>query len=267
MLRHIIPKGGLAPGQVRSLLKQLVPHQVLSKLRLGADAVLYPADFSEPEQALCERVSPFTMTSPERIVGLRNAVRSIVEQGIEGSMVECGVWRGGSMMVVALTLMELGDTSRDLYLFDTYSGMSVPTEQDRSIWGTLAKDLMSRAPKDGSQNIWCLASLEDVRANLATVGYPARKIHFIEGRVEDTIPNQAPPAIALLRLDTDWHDSTYHELVHLYPCLAPGGALIIDDYGAWRGARAATDEYFATLGTRPFLHRLDFTGRLAFKPK
>ena len=78
-------------------------------------------------------------------------------------------------------------------------------------------------------------------------------------------PAASPPSIALLRLDTDWYESTYHELVHLYPRLSVGGILIIDDYGYWQGARRAVDRYFAEQGTRVFLSRIDETGRLAVK--
>src|SRR6185436_8666218 len=212
MLQRLLEKGGIAPAQFRSLLRRVVPEKLLSTLRLGVDALVYPTDFGDPERSLCERVSPFTLTSPERIIGWRNAIRDVIERGIEGSIVECGVWRGGSMMVAALTLIELGDTSRDLYLFDTFDGMSAPTEKDRSVWGTRATDLLSQTRKEGS-SVWCAAGLEDVRANLHTVGYPEDRIHYVVGRVEDTLPSHAPPTIALLRLDTDWYESTYHELV------------------------------------------------------
>ena len=84
--------------------------------------------------------------------------------------------------------------------------------------------------------------------------------------VEDTIPNQAPKEIALLRLDTDWYESTLHELEHLYPRLVSGGVLIIDDYGHWRGAREAVDEYIDKHKLKLFLTRIDYTGRLCVKP-
>src|ERR1051325_10354963 len=90
--------------------------------------------------------------------------------------------------------------------------------------------------------------------------------YTLEGTVEETIPAQAPERIALLRLDTDWYESTRHELVHLYPRLVPGGVLIIDDYGHWEGARKAVDEYIAQNNLRLFLNRIDYAGRLAIKP-
>ena len=88
---------------------------------------------------------------------------------------------------------------------------------------------------------------------------------LIEGKVEETIPGQAPGAISLLRLDTDWYESTAHELKYMYPALSAGGVLIIDDYGHWRGSREATDEYFSS-HSRVLLNRLDYSGRIAIKP-
>jgi O-methyltransferase len=98
-----------------------------------------------------------------------------------------------------------------------------------------------------------------------STGYPAERVHLVEGRVEDTLPAAAPEEIALLRLDTDWYESTKHELVHLYPRLSPGGVLILDDYGHYEGARRAVDEYFESAGGRPLLTRVDYTGRVGIK--
>jgi len=142
--------------------------------------------------------------------------------------------------------------------------MSAPTEHDRSFDGRNAAELLAHdAPQTG---IWCYAGRPDVQANLQSTGYPAALIHYHEGKVEDTIPAALPGAIALLRLDTDWYESTRHELEHLYPLLSPGGPLIIDDYGHWEGARRAVDQYLACLPYPLYLHRIDYTGRIALKP-
>jgi hypothetical protein len=98
------------------------------------------------------------------------------------------------------------------------------------------------------------------------VGYPEERIHFVPGRVEETLPQNAPKDIALLRLDTDWYASTKHELQHLYPRLVPGGVLIVDDYGYWQGARQAVDEYLSENGLALLLNRIDHTARIAVKP-
>ena len=107
--------------------------------------------------------------------------------------------------------------------------------------------------------------MEEARANLLCTGYPAGKMQFVKGKVEDTIPASAPEHIALLRLDTDWFESTYHELIHLYPRLSPGGILIIDDYGYWQGARKAVDRYIEEHQLKLLLTRVDDSARMSVK--
>ena len=224
----------------------------------------FPPDFDEHDIAEHRAVKQYTMTSPERILALRTGVRHIVAAGIEGEIVECGVWRGGSMLAVARTLLELGDTSRNLYLFDTFEGMSEPTENDRMYSGQAAAELLEG--HDREERVWAYAPLDGVRELLTNAGYPNDKLHFVKGKVEHTIPEAGPERIALLRLDTDWYESTKHELDHLYPRLARGGVLIIDDYGHWQGARKAVDEYIAEHDLKLLLNRVDYTARLALKP-
>jgi O-methyltransferase len=209
------------------------------------------------------KVKPYTMTSPERVFALCDAVRYVVAAGIEGAVVECGVWKGGSSMAAALMLRELGATDRDLHLFDTFEGMSEPTEHDRRTGGPAAAELLAATTKDAK--VWAYSPLGEVRANLQSTGYPVERMRFVQGKVEDTIPECAPEKIAILRLDTDWYESTRHELEHLFPRLAVGGVLIIDDYGAWEGARRAVDEFIAAHKTPILLNRIDETGRVAVK--
>lgn len=227
----------------------------------------WPRDFREPEVELCQKVAPYTMTSPEGIVVLADAVRYVTASEVPGAIVECGVWKGGSMMVVAHTLLDLGRSDIDLYLFDTFEGMVEPTERDADWRGMRADALLAEEPDREGSFIWARARLDQVEAAMRSVSYPNARTHLVKGRVEETIPAQAPDKIALLRLDTDWYESTKHELVHLYPRLAPGGVLIIDDYGWWRGAGEATDEYFRENASAPFLVRIDDGGvRVAVKP-
>jgi hypothetical protein len=211
---------------------------------------------------------PFTMTSKERIYALRKAVEYVVDLGLAGDFVECGVWKGGSAMVMAYTLLELGDTSRKIYLYDTYEGMSSPSKDDyRMSDHADASSLMAKSKKraDDADNIWYFSPLSEVQNNLVLTGYPKDKLVFVKGKVEDTIPGSMPSQIALLRLDTDWYESTKHELTYLYPLLVNKGVLIIDDYGAWAGSRKATDEYFNANKSRILLNRVDATGRVGIK--
>ena len=224
----------------------------------------FPFDFDEADKDLYRQVGPYTMTTPPRVYALVRAVEYVVARGVPGAIVECGVWRGGSMMAAALTLLRLGDQERELYLYDTFAGMPPPSEADTTRSGVRAADLL--AQEDEDSHIWAIASLDDVRAAVLSTGYPERRIHFVEGLVEETLPAHVPDGIAVLRLDTDWYESTKHELEHLYPRLAPGGVLILDDYGHWQGARRAVDEYLAEKEISLLLNRVDGTARIAVKP-
>jgi O-methyltransferase len=227
-------------------------------LWLAAQHLAWPPDFSAADIGLCRAVSGKTMTSPERIVALAEAVRCVVANRVPGAIVECGVWRGGSMMAAALTLLELGERTRELVLYDTFEGMSAPGSRDVDLWGRRAE---ATAPH-GSLTV----REEEVAENVRSTGYPADRIRLVKGKVEETVPAQAPETIALLRLDTDWYESTRHELHHLWPRLSSGGVLVIDDYGAWQGARKAVDEFIAVASPRPLFVRLDQTGRCCLKP-
>jgi O-methyltransferase len=223
------------------------------------------ARFSEEDIAVARRVERFTATSLARVCSLIRAVRYIVRHRIDGDFVECGVWRGGSMMAIALTLIDEGVYDRDLYLFDTFDGMSAPTDKDRAAGGISAAEMLAATPKESGE-LWCLAGLDEVKANLASTGYPDDRIHYVRGRVEETLPCPNPSQISLLRLDTDWYESTLHELNHLYPRLRAGGVLVIDDYGDWEGAREAVDEYVRSHPEYPILlNVIDETGRLVIK--
>ena len=210
---------------------------------------------------ILKAVQPYTMTSCERIAALVDAVRYVADAKIPGAVVECGVWRGGSTMTAALALQQANNL-RDLYLFDTFAGMSAPTDVDIDYRGAPAINLYVESAAD-DHNKWCYASLEDVQANLSSTGYPREKCHFVKGDVLKTLPCEQPSEIAILRLDTDWYESTLHELTHLYPRLSHRGVLIIDDYGHWQGCRKAVDEFFKEQG--PLLCRLDLTGVMGVK--
>jgi hypothetical protein len=244
---------------IRGLVRRLLR-------RAGYDLVRYPPpDFSAEDLALIREVGPYTLTTPERLFALIRATEHVVRHAVAGDVVECGVWRGGSVMAVARTLLRLGDQSRHLHLFDTFEGMPPPSDADVHFAGQTAAGMLAGRPRTTEDGTWAYAPLEAVRAAVSGVGYDVGKIHFVPGKVEDTIPGQAPERIALLRLDTDWYESTRHELVHLLPRLVSGGVLIIDDYGHWLGARKAVDEYFAEHGVDILLARVDYSARIGVK--
>jgi O-methyltransferase len=225
-----------------------------------------PANYGDELASTIKRVRRDTMTTSPRIAALVDSLEYVARNDVEGDIVECGVWRGGSMMAAAITLLRLGIRDRDIWLFDTFGGMPKPGKEDVSSWYD-GYDLHRRWRRKsrGGRSSWNLVSPEAVRDRVESTGYPPERIHLVKGMVEDTIPAQAPESIALLRLDTDWYESTQHELEHLYPRLSEGGVLIIDDYGHYEGARRAVDEYLERTGERLLLSRIDYTGRLAVK--
>ncbi len=200
----------------------------------------------------------YTMVNKERSFALYEATKYISRNKIEGDVVECGVWKGGQTMIMAHTLLQENDINRKIWLYDTYEGMSEPTEDDMRIsTNEKAKSLLLKKDKTTERdNIWCYAPIEEVKKNVMSTGYNPNNLVFVKGKVEDTIPNQIPEKIALLRLDTDWYESTRHELVHLFPRLVKGGVLVIDDYGTWAGSKKAVDEYIKENNIKILLTRI-----------
>ncbi|MEZ5405606.1 MAG: TylF/MycF/NovP-related O-methyltransferase [Verrucomicrobiia bacterium] len=223
-------------------------------------------DLTDQNLAIIRKVRSFTMTSALRLNALIDAVRYLETNNISGAIVECGVWRGGSMMAVIETLKELGQNKRALYLFDTYEGMPEPQAQDTSPFHESTEEIFNQMKRPEGGSNWCYSSLETTKQNVLSTGYDKTKIHFIKGKVEDTLPQLMPSSeIALLRLDTDFYSSTRHELIHLFPRLVSGGVLILDDYGHWEGQKLAVEEYFNENKISMLLNRIDYTGRIGIK--
>ncbi len=243
----------------------IISKYILKPLGLKISKIQHDEDFVQDAVFLniYKQCKPYTMTSIERMYALYNAVRYTVQNNIEGDFVECGVWRGGSSMMIALTLLSLNARDRKILLYDTFEGMSEPTENDVDFKGGDADSLLKQNIQNKENSVWCLADLQDVQQNMSLTKYPLENIQFIKGKVEDTIPKNISEKISLLRLDTDWYESTAHELKYLYPILVPKGVLIIDDYGHWEGCKKAVDEYFSE--NTLLLNRIDYTGRIAIK--
>lgn len=233
---------------------------------IHADTQQLVAEATSVDIDIYNCVKEFTMTSPDRVWALINAVNYIVKSELEGDFVECGVWRGGSAMAIASKLKSLGKTDREVWLYDTFSGMTVPSGEDIEInTGNMAGDLYNDAVSKENDG-WCYASESEVTENIKSTGYPMENVQIIKGDVITTLETIFPEKIALLRLDTDWYESTAKELEILYPRLVSGGVCIIDDYGHWQGAKKAVDEYFEKNKINVLLNKVDYTGRLFIKP-
>jgi O-methyltransferase len=261
--------------QVGHAAAQIVSQRVASVLARRARrqaARIGLADLDESVHRIIRTVEPYTVASHERIAALCASVDYVIDHDVPGALVECGLWRGGSVMAVLLRLGQRGVRDRDVIGFDTFAGMTEPTAEDVDYKGRRAGrrprvvEALSSAMNSVAGREWPTqagVSRDEVFALLASTGYDPARIRLVPGPVEDTLPAHAPETLALLRLDTDWYVSTRHELEHLYPRLVVGGVLIVDDYGHYQGARKAVDEYLE--GHRILLQRIDYTGRLAIK--
>jgi len=244
----------------------------LSKTPPVLEPTLEPVDYaqvpeiSEKEIEMIETVRPFTLTSLERMWALIQSVHHIHRNRIAGDIVECGVYKGGSIFLSKLTAARFyPDSQRNYFLYDTFAGSTEPGAVDVDREGVPAKKVYDEVQR-GKRADWIRTSEEDVQKNAWRIFEDISDLIFIKGPVETTLREAAhlPPKIALLRLDTDFYESTKTELEILYPRLQPGGVLIVDDYGHYRGAQMAVDEFFADQPV--FFHRLDYTGRLIIKP-
>lgn len=258
--------------QVSRVLRRLVSRgrPILEREQSAAPGDVLLKHASHEDQAIVQRAMPYSIAGAPRLLAVVDAVRYCVARGIPGAFAECGVWRGGAVLAMILTLQDLGEQSREVYLYDTFEGMTAPTEADVSGLEPPAHETW-RAAVIKQRRPW--PELFDpgvfnegaVRALLLNTHYPPDRLHFVRGPVEQTLPAQAPERLALVRLDTDWYEATRHELQHLFPRLATGGVLMIDDYGHWEGARRAVDEYFASQHPPLLLSRIDYTARIAVK--
>jgi O-methyltransferase len=229
-----------------------------------------PVELTPAELRIIEDIKScgLSMVSDERLWSTLMACKYCVSEGVEGDFVECGVWRGGNALIAA-AIFRLYGIKKSVYLFDTFGGMTAPTDKDRFASDSSLAYKTFEINKKETHNDWCFASIEDVKENFNKFGLLSENIKFIKGDVCETldIKKNIPDQICVLRLDTDWYESTRKELEVLYPKVCIGGSLIIDDYGHWSGAKEATDEYFRLHNNRPLLNYIDYSGRIGVKVK
>lgn len=225
-------------------------------------------ELNEDELALLKFVTRnrFTMVGMPRLVATLKACKYVVENNIPGDFVECGVWRGGNG-IIAKKIFEKMGSNKQVYMFDTFAGMTEPTQFD--VVARSKKHARAKYEKTlkHTHSDWCYASINDVKNNLQMADIDVSSVKFVQGDVCKTldVAENLPKQISILRLDTDWYESTKKELEVLYPRLEPRGVLIIDDYGHWEGARKAVDEFFGERTYKPLFNVTDHTGRVAIK--
>lgn len=226
---------------------RFVADSALRALTQGWDLVS-PSEFS----SLYRQVRTHTMCSNARLRGLYSALRDVVSRDIPGDVVECGTAQGGSAALMALTLRRLG-AQRKLWLFDTFEGLPAPTSQDPDF--ELA-DLFTGT---------CIGSLDEVRELFHRLNV-ADDVEFVKGLFQETLPVAPMSQIAVLHIDGDWYESVKVCLEGLYDRVVPRGVIQLDDYGYWKGARKAVDEFLDQRGIQAELQRLDYSGRFLIKP-
>jgi O-methyltransferase len=201
-----------------------------------------------------EIVKPFTMTSEERIISLFESLEYIRINNIEGDFVECGVWKGGNILGMMEYLSHYNITDRNIWLYDTFNGMTDPEEEDIDFNNTRANDIID--------NIRCYSNLEEVKMNLSASNLPKDLLVYVIGDICETLNYQKniPKKISILRLDTDWYKSTKKEMEILYPRLTNNGVLIVDDYGHWKGSKKAVDDYIEEKKLNLEIEKIDYTG-------
>lgn len=199
-------------------------------------------------------VKPYTMTSIERINELFNSLEYIRTNKIDGDFVECGVWKGGNILGIMEYLYYHNMTDRIVWMYDTFQGMTQPEDIDVDLRNQKASDIL--------EQVLCYSSINEVKKNLSSSKFPSSNLRYVVGDICETLnyENNLPRKISLLRLDTDWYQSTKKEMDVLYPLLSNEGVLIVDDYGHWQGSKKAVDEYFLNKGLKPIIEKIDYTG-------
>jgi O-methyltransferase len=228
------------------------PRLVIDTARRGlaqAWNLVSPTEFA----SLYRKVRTDTMCSVARLRGLYRAVSYAVREEIAGDIVECGCARGGSAALMALTLRQLG-SRRKVWLFDTFEGLPAPSPQDPDF--DIA-DLFTGT---------CVGTLGEVRGLFERLNV-AGDVAFVKGLFQETLPLTPVPEIAVLHIDGDWYDSVKACLDSLYDKVVPGGVIQLDDYGYWKGARKAVDEFLESREIDAPLNRLDYSGRFLIKPE
>ena len=218
-------------------------------------------EISKIEKKIISISRKYSMTPEIRMYVLSQAIKYIKNDNLEGDFVECGIWKGGNIILFQKFNL-LFKLKKKIYGFDTFEGMSEPGKEDRQNKISAKEIAIKRRIRKMSD--WCYSSYEEVKNNISK-NTIIDNIYLIKGKVENTLleKKNLPKKISILRLDTDWYLSTKIELEVLYKRLVSGGVLIIDDYGTWDGARKAVDEYFKDKNI--WLHYVDRSCRFLIK--
>lgn len=216
------------------------------------------------------KVRAYTMLPYVRLVTLYQQAVHCEKAGIQGSFVECGVWKGGAVALMALANMNHGKGPRHIHLFDAFDDICEP---DANIDGERALGDARRYTGIDSRMSGTLKPVkgfydafgghgelgENKRLLENVINYNPDYLHYHKGWFQDTLPEDSSQItdIAILRLDADWYASTKVCLDYLYDKVVSGGFIIVDDYGYYEGCKKAVDAFIQGIKTRVFLNQVD----------
>jgi O-methyltransferase len=200
-----------------------------------------------------------------RLLDAYEATLTINREGIPGDIVECGVWNGGCIGLMALANKANPGPPRSIQLFDSFEGLPQPSVEDVDVLESFLDHHPTEGLHDDSTSLEaigaCVGSSKDSVEQFLVrrLGLSPDELHFHVGWFQDTVPRSvtAIKDIGLLRLDGDWYDSTKVCLEGLFDKVVKGGYVIIDDYGTFQGCRKAVDDFFASRGIAPEIHSSD----------
>jgi hypothetical protein len=248
------------------IIKNII-HYLLSLINLKLEKKntnYFPVEINSYEKKIISTCLKFSMTNNIRMSALVGSFKHIFYNKIPGDFVECGVWRGGNLILLQ-KLQEKYSLNRKIFAYDTFEGLSNPGIHDYDNQNVHANFYLKIEKKDRLiKNTHCFTPIEDVKKNYQLNTKKNKNLILIKGKVEETlkINKNLPKKISLLRLDTDFYSSTKIELEKLWSLLSKNGILIIDDYGFWKGSKKAVDDYFKN---KRFLVHIDESCRLIFK--
>ncbi|MDD5192839.1 MAG: macrocin O-methyltransferase [Candidatus Nanoarchaeia archaeon] len=245
---------------MKKVIKYLLKRNNLEIKRIVGE------EYFEPEfLEIYQKVKDYTTGSKERLYSLYNSINYIIDAGLEGDFVECGVWKGGCCMLIALTLLKRGINNRKIWLYDTFLGMTKPTDEDYDLLKGEKRIKVWEKRREGEFSDYAKAEIDSVKKNMFITDYPKKNLMFIKGKVEDTLKVSKPKKICLLRLDTDWYESTKIEMEELYPLLEDKGVLISDDFRCLAGTKKAIIDYFKDNDINLLINRTDDHSIIAIK--
>ena len=251
---------------MRNLIKSIINKLIISTGYSLINNNQKIVELNNNDKKLINLAQKYSMTPQIRIFNLLQSLRYLKNKKIDGDYVECGVWKGGNIILFKKFIEDEDENSkRKIFAFDTYGGMTEPDKNDYDISNNIPANILLKDDKNKQTNLWGICNLENVKKNIQSCVNNIENIKFIEGPVETTLntASNLPDKISLLRLDTDWYSSTKKELDVLYDRVTSGGIIIIDDYGHWGGSKKAVDDFF--LNKYVWMHYVDYACRLIIK--